>query len=123
MIELRGQSFVVRQNDGGAIELLDHLGHGEGFSGAGDAEENLVAVSVGEAADEPGDGFGLVAAGLVVAGKLEFHGGPPLGRKLECSKLFIIRYLSKGPRPGQKAQFKARRPHIFFNDTETTEKA
>jgi hypothetical protein len=82
-----------------------------------------VAVSVSEAADEPGDGFGLVAAGLVVAGKLEFHGGPPLGRKLECSKLFIIRYLSKGARPGQKAQIKARKPQIPLLTTENTEKA
>ena len=66
--ELRGERLVVREDDGGAIGLLDHLGHGEGFARAGDAEEDLMAVAVVEAADELGDGLGLVAAGFVVAG-------------------------------------------------------
>ena len=81
MEELRGERLVVREDDGGAVELLDHLGHGEGFAGAGDAEEHLVPVAVVDAADELRDGLGLVAAGLVVAGKLEFHGGLPRVRK------------------------------------------
>ena len=68
MIELRGERLVVREDDGGAIDLLDHLGHGERLARAGDAEEYLVAVAVVDAADELGDGFGLVAAGFVVAG-------------------------------------------------------
>ncbi len=72
--ELRGQRFIVREDDGRAVGGLDHLGHGEGFAGAGDAEQDLVAVAVVHAADELGDGLGLVAAGFVVAGKLEFHG-------------------------------------------------
>ena len=73
VVELRGERLVVREDDGGAIELLDHLRHREGLARAGDAEEDLVAVAVGCAADELRDGFGLVAAGFVVAGKLEFH--------------------------------------------------
>jgi hypothetical protein len=58
----------VREDDGGAIDLLDHLGHRERLARAGDAEEHLVAVAVGDAPDELRDGFGLVAAGFVVTG-------------------------------------------------------
>src|SRR5580692_4638076 len=71
----------MRQNDGGAIDLLDHLGHGERFARAGDAEEDLVAVSVINAANEVGNGFGLVAARLVVTGNFEVH-----VRTLGCEK-------------------------------------
>ena len=98
VIELRGERLVVREDDRGAIELLDHLGHREGLARAGDAEQHLVAVAVGQAADELRDGLRLVAAGLVVAGKFEFHGASPLGRNLGYSKLSIIPLLSKWSR-------------------------
>ena len=68
VVELGGERLIVREDDRGAVELLDHLGHGEGLAGAGDAEEDLIAVAIAEAANELRDGFGLVAAGLVVAG-------------------------------------------------------
>src|ERR1700689_1309870 len=64
--KLGGQSFIVRQDDGGAIDFLDPLRHGECFAGAGDAENDLLAFSVFYSAEELGDGFGLVAARLVV---------------------------------------------------------
>jgi hypothetical protein len=66
--ELGSERLVVGENDSGAVEVLDDFGHGEGLPGTGDSEEDLVALAVGEAADELGDGFGLVAAWLVVAG-------------------------------------------------------
>jgi hypothetical protein len=71
--ELGGESFIVREDDGGAVDVLDDLGHRECFARTGDAEKHLMALAVGEAADELRDGFGLIAAGLVVAGQLEFH--------------------------------------------------
>jgi hypothetical protein len=58
------------------IRACDDLGHGEGLAGAGDAQEDLVAVAVGQAAIQLFDGLRLVAAGLVVAIELEIrHGG------------------------------------------------
>ena len=66
--ELGSESLVVREHDCGAIDLLDQLRDGESLAGAGDAEEHLMAVAVVHTADELGDGFGLVAARLVVTG-------------------------------------------------------
>src|SRR5580704_14470432 len=71
----------MRQDDSGPIDLLDHLGHGERFARASDAEKDLVAVSVIYAANEIGNGFGLVAARLVVTGNFEVH-----LRTLSCEK-------------------------------------
>jgi hypothetical protein len=45
VIELGSQSLVVREDEGGAVQLFDDLGHGEGLAGAGDAEEDLVFFS------------------------------------------------------------------------------
>ena len=66
--ELRGERLVVRQDHGRAVLRLDDLGHGEGLAGAGDAEQDLVLFAGRDTADELVDGFGLIAAGLVVAG-------------------------------------------------------
>ena len=73
MVELGGEGLVVREDEGGALGLLDDLGHGEGLAGAGDAEEDLVLFAGVEAGDELGDGAGLVALGLVGGGELEVH--------------------------------------------------
>ena len=73
VVELGGEGFVVREDEGGALQLLDDLGHGEGFAGAGDAEEDLVFFAGVDAGDEFGDGSGLVALGLVGGRELEVH--------------------------------------------------
>ena len=73
MVELGGEGLVVREDERGALDLLDDLGHGEGLAGAGDAEQDLVLLAGGEAGDEFGDGAGLVALGLVGGGELEVH--------------------------------------------------
>ena len=73
MVELGGEGLVVREDEGGAVELLDDLGHGEGFAGAGDAEQDLVLVAGVEAGDELADGAGLVSLGFVGGGELEVH--------------------------------------------------
>ena len=64
-IELRGQRLVRRQDDGGALRGLDHLGHGVGLAGAGDAEQHLRAVVALDALDQFGDRGRLVALRLV----------------------------------------------------------
>ena len=51
VVELGGQGLVVGEDEGRAVELLDDLGHGEGFAGAGDAEQDLVLVAGVEAGD------------------------------------------------------------------------
>ena len=76
VVELGGEGLVVREDEGGALDLLDDLGHGEGFAGAGDAEQDLILLAGGEAGDEFGDGAGLVALGLVGGGELEVHSSP-----------------------------------------------
>jgi len=66
VIELGGKGLVVSEDERGAVDFLDDLGHGEGLAGAGDAEEDLIFVAGVEAGDELGDGAGLVAGGFVV---------------------------------------------------------
>ena len=68
MVKLGSESFVVSEDDCGAVDLFDQLRDGESFAGAGDAEEDLMPVAVIHTADELGDGFGLVAARLVITG-------------------------------------------------------
>ena len=66
VVELGGEGLVRRQDQGGALGGLDDLGDGEGLAGAGDAEEDLIALGGADAGDEVADGGGLVAGGLVV---------------------------------------------------------
>ena len=73
MVELGGEGLVVREDEGGALQLFDDFGHGEGLAGAGDAEEDLVFFSGVDAGDELGDRSGLVALRLVGGGELEVH--------------------------------------------------
>ena len=72
-IELGGQRLVRRQDDGGALRRLDHLGHGVGLAGAGDAEQHLRAVVALDALDQFLDRGRLVALRLVFGLDLEAH--------------------------------------------------
>ena len=73
MIELGGEGLVVREDESGALQLLDDLGHGEGLAGAGDAEEDLILFAGVDSGDELGDGSGLIALRFVLGGELEVH--------------------------------------------------
>ena len=73
VVELRGEGLVMGEDERGAIDGADDLGHGEGFAGAGDAEQDLVFVAGLEAGDEFADGTRLVALGLVLGDELEVH--------------------------------------------------
>jgi hypothetical protein len=64
-VELGGEGFVVGDDEGGALDVADDVGHGEGFAGTGDAEESLVLDAFEEAVREFGDGGGLIAGGWV----------------------------------------------------------
>jgi hypothetical protein len=44
-VKLRGQDLVGRQDQRGALQLLDHLRHGEGLARAGDAKQHLILVA------------------------------------------------------------------------------
>ena len=72
-IELRGQRLVRRQDDGGALRRLDHLGHGVGLARAGDAEQHLGAVVAVDALDQFLDRGRLVALRLVFGLDHEAH--------------------------------------------------
>src|SRR5580704_6900382 len=69
MEELGGQRLIVREHQCRPAHLLDDLGHGEGFAGAGHAEQNLMFFAAFYALNEFPNGFGLVALWFVVAGE------------------------------------------------------
>ena len=74
MIELRGESFIVRQNQRRAVGLLDDFGHGEGFARAGDAEQHLVLLARRKALHQFGNGPRLISARRVCGHQLKVHG-------------------------------------------------
>ena len=74
VIELRGQGFVVRHHQRGPVRLLDHLGHGVGLAGSGDAEQNLVLFAIEDTASQRFNGRCLIAARLVIWYEFEVHG-------------------------------------------------
>ena len=65
-VELRRQRLVRRQDQRRALRRFDHLGDGEGFAGAGDAEQHLGAVVAPHAFDQVGDRRRLVALGIEI---------------------------------------------------------
>ncbi len=73
VVELGGEGFVVGEDERGSVGFGDDRRHGEGFSGAGDAEQDLIFFAGVEAGDEFGDGAGLVSLGRVGRGELEVH--------------------------------------------------
>ena len=59
-----------------SADLLDDVGHGEGFAGAGDAEQGLVAIAGADGFDEFCDGLALIALRGVFGVEAEGgHGG------------------------------------------------
>jgi len=73
VIELSGKRLVVREDQRGAVGLLDQLGHGEGLARARYAKQHLMLFTGFQAAIELLDRRGLIPARLVVAVQLEFH--------------------------------------------------
>ncbi len=73
VVELRGKSLVVGQDESGAVRRLDDLGHRKRLPRAGDAEQHLMFFAGLDAAHQLTDGVGLVAARIVRAVELEIH--------------------------------------------------
>lgn len=61
--QLRGENLVGREDERGALHLLDDLRHREGLARAGGAQQRLETQAVVQALDEGADGFGLIAFG------------------------------------------------------------
>ena len=70
-IELRGEDLVRRQDQRGALQFLDHLGHGECLARSGDAEQHLIALARRRLFDQFGDRRRLIARRLIIADDLE----------------------------------------------------
>ena len=67
LVELGGQGLVVRHDERGPVDRLDHLGHGKSLAGTGDAQQNLVLLGVEHAPDSGLTSHGLLTARDVVA--------------------------------------------------------
>ena len=59
-VELSGQGFVRRKDDGGTAHARNHIGHGEGFARARHAQQGLKDFAVVDAFDQFVDSRGLV---------------------------------------------------------------
>ena len=70
--QLGGQRLVVGQHQGGALDLLDDLGHGEGLARAGDAQEGLLVQTHLNAVGQHLNGLRLVAGGRILGNHFKF---------------------------------------------------
>ena len=71
--QLGGQSLVVGQHQGGALDLLNDLGHGEGLARAGDAQQSLLVQPHLQSAGQGRDGFRLISGGLIFRNNFKFR--------------------------------------------------
>ena len=65
-VELSCQRLVVGQYQRRPLQLLDHVCDRKGLPGAGDTEKRLVHQAAIQTLHQTGDGFGLVARGLII---------------------------------------------------------
>ncbi len=88
-VELGGQRLVVRDHERGPVDLLDDVRHGEGFAGAGDAEQRLMFRAGLQSLHQLRNGLRLITSGFVWRDELE-HGrrryGPYAGVSNERSQ-------------------------------------
>ena len=71
VIELGREGFVMRQHQRGPAGFFHDLGHGVGFAGACDSEQDLMFFAIENAAEELIDGGSLVAARAIVDRQME----------------------------------------------------
>jgi hypothetical protein len=71
--QLRGERFVVCQDECRTLHALDDARDGKRFAATGDAEQDLILRAVVETAHDCFDGRGLIAFGLVFRMKFEPH--------------------------------------------------
>ena len=70
-IELRREDLVGREDQRRALQLLDHLRHGEGLARSGNAQQHLIALALPGGIDQLADRGRLVARGGIVADQFE----------------------------------------------------
>ena len=73
LAQLGRQGLVVGQHQGGPLDGLDDLGHGEGLAGAGDTQQHLLVQAVLHALGQLFNGLRLVAGRLIVRYHLKFR--------------------------------------------------
>ena len=64
---MRGKDLVGRQHQGGPLQFLDHLGHGEGLARSGHAQQHLRAFAFAQGPHQFGDSLGLIARRFIFA--------------------------------------------------------
>src|ERR1700677_3833963 len=74
VIKLRGEGLVVGKNQRWPIQRLDDLRHRERLARSGHAKQNLMLIPRLDTSDKLFDCRRLIAARLIVATELEFHG-------------------------------------------------
>ena len=72
-IELGGERLVVRNDERGPIQRLDHVGDRERLARTGDAEQRLMPVASLDRLNQLGDRLSLVATRFVVRFELKRH--------------------------------------------------
>ena len=92
-VKLRRKRLVRRKNKRRTLRFLNDLRHGEGLTGAGDAEQNLCPIFVIQTADQVADRGRLVARWLEA--RLHLNRNPAFGfgrtgRAVRCPKLTIL---------------------------------
>ncbi len=70
-VELGSERLVVGHDEGGLLDVLHHVGHGEGLAGARDPEEDLLVGALPEVLDELFYGLRLVPRGRVSVRQLK----------------------------------------------------
>ena len=71
-VKLCRECFIVRHDDRGAFELLNHVGDGKGFTGTGYTQQGLVHQAIIDALYQFFDRFRLISGGLIISLKFKF---------------------------------------------------
>ena len=83
--KLCGKCFVVCKHEGGTVDLFDNIGHGKGFSRAGNSQKHLLLISLFKTVYQLFDRLRLVSRGLIIRYKPEFiHKSPPHIQSIRC---------------------------------------
>ena len=72
-VELGGEGLVVAEDEGGAVELGDDVGHREGLPGAGHAHECSRSIPLADRRYDLPDGLRLVPGRLIRCYQLKIH--------------------------------------------------
>ena len=63
--ELCGEGLIVRENERGAVQVGDYVGHGKGLTRARDSKQRLIFHARLKSRGKPRDRLGLISRGLI----------------------------------------------------------